>query len=107
MNKTKIQQIAAGSLFGLFAIALSVVGCRTSQSEHPDAARATVVAEAGSSGKGGAQLWTENCVRCHNIRSPSTYSDAEWDVTMHHMRIRANLTADEHKKILAFLKSAN
>ena len=34
-------------------------------------------------------------------------SDAEWDVAMHHMRIRANLTAEEHRKILEFLKSAN
>lgn len=57
--------------------------------------------------KGGAQLWAENCSRCHNIRSPSIYSDAEWDLAMHHMRIRANLTAEESNKILEFLKSAN
>jgi nitrate/TMAO reductase-like tetraheme cytochrome c subunit len=107
MNKTKIQRIAVGSLLGLFAIALLVVGCRTSDSEHPNASKPVAVADAKSSGKGGAQLWTENCIRCHNIRSPSTYSDAEWEVSMHHMRIRANLTAEEHKKILEFLKSAN
>ena len=57
--------------------------------------------------KGGSQLWSENCARCHNMRSPSSYSDAEWGVVMHHMRIRAILTAEEHKKILEFLKSAN
>ena len=57
--------------------------------------------------KGGSQLWSENCARCHNMRSPSSYSDAEWDVVMHHMRIRAILTPEEHKKILEFLKSAN
>lgn len=57
--------------------------------------------------KGGSQLWSENCARCHNMRSPSSYSDAEWDVVMHHMRIRAQLTAEEHKAILEFLKSAN
>ena len=57
--------------------------------------------------KGGSQLWAENCARCHNIRSPSSYSDVEWQVAMHHMRIRANLTAEEARKILAFLKSAN
>jgi mono/diheme cytochrome c family protein len=57
--------------------------------------------------KGGAQLWSENCARCHNIRSPSAYSDAEWEVVMLHMRIRANLTAEQHKAILEFLKSAN
>ena len=107
MNKTKIQRIAVGSLCGLFAIALLVAGCRTSRTEQAEAAKPGAVAQVASSGKGGAQLWAENCVRCHNIRSPSTYSDAEWEVTMHHMRIRANLTAEEHQKILAFLKSAN
>lgn len=57
--------------------------------------------------KGGSQLWSENCARCHNTRSPSAYSDAEWDVVMHHMRIRAQLTGEEHRAILEFLKSAN
>lgn len=57
--------------------------------------------------KGGSQLWSENCARCHNMRSPSNYSDAEWEVAMHHMRIRGRLTAEEHKAILEFLKSAN
>ena len=107
MNKIKIQRIAMGGLLGLAAIALLVAGCQTSHTEHAGGGKPGAVAQVANSGKGGAQLWTENCIRCHNIRSPSTYSDAEWDVAMHHMRIRANLTAEEHKKILEFLKSAN
>jgi hypothetical protein len=62
---------------------------------------------AGTTGKGGAELWAENCVRCHNIRSPSNYSPAQWEVVMMHMRVRANLTPEEHKKILEFLKSGS
>ncbi len=57
--------------------------------------------------KGGAQLWSESCARCHNMRSPSAHSDKEWSVIAHHMRVRANLTAEEHKAILKFLKSGN
>ena len=57
--------------------------------------------------KGGAEIWSENCARCHNSQSPSIYSDAEWDTVALHMRTRANLTAREHRAILAFLKSAN
>ena len=57
--------------------------------------------------KSGAQLWGENCVRCHNPASPETFSDAEWDVAVMHMRIRANLTEDEAVKIAEFLKTAN
>ncbi len=57
--------------------------------------------------KGGAQLWTENCARCHGIRDPSTYGDAGWQVATHAMRVRCNLTAEEYSKILEFLKSAD
>jgi hypothetical protein len=56
---------------------------------------------------GGAQLWARNCGHCHNIRTPTFYSDAQWEVVLFHMRVRANLTAEEHKEILAFLKSAH
>lgn len=107
MNKTKIKSIAVLSLLVPAAVALLVAGCRTSHTERAETSKSGAATQMASSGKGGAQLWAENCVRCHNIRSPSTYSDAEWDVAMHHMRIRANLTAEEHKRILEFLKSAN
>lgn len=57
--------------------------------------------------KSGAQLWGENCIRCHNAPSPETFSDADWDVAVLHMRVRANLTENEAVKIAAFLKTAN
>ena len=55
----------------------------------------------------GPTLWSQNCGHCHNARSPNAYSDAQWEVVMLHMRVRANLTAAEHEQILAFLKSAH
>lgn len=57
--------------------------------------------------KGGAELWVDNCARCHSLRSPETYSDAEWEVSMLHMRIRANLTAEEYRAVLEFLEAGN
>lgn len=57
--------------------------------------------------KSGAQLWGENCLRCHNTPSPETFSDIEWDVAVMHMRVRANLTEEEAIKIAEFLKTAN
>ena len=57
--------------------------------------------------RGGAQLWGDNCARCHNSRSPSEFTDEQWEVIAHHMRVRANLTAYEHEMILKFLQSAN
>jgi hypothetical protein len=91
--------LALWSGFGLLLAACSTAPTKPGSHMHS--------ASAASAGKGASQLWAENCVRCHNVPSPSIYSDAEWDVAMHHMRIRANLTAEESTKILEFLKSAN
>jgi hypothetical protein len=66
-----------------------------------------MAAASGESEKGAAQLWAENCNRCHNFRPASTYSDYQWTVVMHHMRVRANLTAEESKEILQFLQASN
>ena len=60
-----------------------------------------------SNHKGRTQLWQENCNRCHNARSSRYYSDEQWDLAMHHMRIRGSLTAHETREILQFLQSAN
>jgi len=57
--------------------------------------------------KSGAQIWGETCIRCHNIASPETFSDVEWDVVTMHMQLRANLTPDETRKVKEFLQSAN
>ena len=57
--------------------------------------------------RSGAQIWGENCIRCHNAPSPDTFSDVEWDVAGMHMRIRGNLTHSEITKVVEFLQSAN
>ena len=57
--------------------------------------------------KGGAQVWAQNCMRCHNLRQPHERSDREWEAIVFHMRVRANLTAEEHRLIVEFLKAAN
>jgi cytochrome c553 len=77
------------------AVLTALVGCRS-----------TDPGEAAPE-KGAAQLWAQTCMQCHNNRSPDSYSDAEWDVAMQHMRLRANLTPEEQRRIVEFLKSAN
>jgi mono/diheme cytochrome c family protein len=57
--------------------------------------------------RSGAQLWGENCIRCHSTPSPAAYNDVDWSTIGLHMRVRANLTADETNKIVEFLQSAN
>lgn len=54
----------------------------------------------------GSRLWAQTCIRCHNLRPPSQFSEMQWEVIMVHMRIRANLTAEEHKAIYEFIRSS-
>ena len=54
--------------------------------------------------KSGAQLWSENCQRCHNTPSPSNFSPEKWETIGMHMQSRALLTETEREKIVAFLK---
>lgn len=54
--------------------------------------------------KSGAQLWAENCQRCHNTPSPSSFSPEQWETIGMHMQSRALLTKQERDKIVDFLK---
>lgn len=58
-------------------------------------------------GPDAAKLWAQNCTRCHNNRPAKSYSDAQWDTIVHHMRVRAHLTGGDARLIAAFLKDAN
>lgn len=53
--------------------------------------------------KSGAQLWAENCQRCHNTPSPNSFSHEQWVTIGMHMQTRAQLTDKEREKIVAFL----
>lgn len=55
----------------------------------------------------GATLWQQQCIRCHNYRTPAAYSDTQWETILLHMRTRANLPAEDSQAILEFLQSAN
>ena len=105
MNWKKCNILAGLTAVVLAGFGVILAGCTTTNSATPaNASKDTAPKIAGA---GGAQLWAQTCVHCHNVRSPSSYSDAQWDVVMLHMRVRANLTAEEHKEILVFLKSAH
>jgi hypothetical protein len=54
--------------------------------------------------KSGAQLWGENCGRCHNAPGPGEFRNSNWEIIGQHMRIRANLTGTDTEKIISFLK---
>lgn len=103
-----------GLLVVAAALAVGATACRSAAGSgadlyvgEPEAGPALGSSEKTQEQKGAAQMWADNCMRCHNSRSPSSYSDGQWNVAVHHMRIRANLTAQEYKAILEFLKAGN
>lgn len=55
----------------------------------------------------GAKAWSDNCMRCHNMRDPKDYRDDQWATVMQHMRLRAGLTGQETRDILKFLQGSN
>ncbi|MDY6980226.1 MAG: cytochrome c [Pseudomonadota bacterium] len=55
----------------------------------------------------GAQSWAENCMRCHNMRDPREFRDDLWKPIVTHMRVRAGLTGQEARDILAFIQNSN
>jgi len=55
----------------------------------------------------GAQVFRDNCTKCHSERSPMEKTDAEWNIVVLHMRTIAGLTAKESKAVLKFLKANN
>ncbi|AGS39642.1 c-type cytochrome [Cycloclasticus zancles] len=55
----------------------------------------------------GSKAWSENCMRCHSMRSPTELRDDQWKTTVFHMRVRAGLTGQETRDILAFLQASN
>jgi hypothetical protein len=66
----------------------------------------TAVSSDSYMGLTGEELWSNNCLRCHNIRPGTMYGNAQWDVIVHHMRLRANITGQEQRAIVEFLKSS-
>ncbi|MGD0139634.1 MAG: cytochrome c [Tepidisphaeraceae bacterium] len=102
-------------VFGGVLAGMVLYGCNSDQSANPPAAQS--VAPAAPSGgfalfgpppkKSGVQLWSENCTRCHNGRPPEEFSAAQWEVIVHHMRLRANLTGPEAREIVKFLQASS
>jgi mono/diheme cytochrome c family protein len=99
------RMIRAGitALVAVCALAAALVtGCR---STAPPAAQAAPAENAALEAAAGAELWADNCGRCHNMRDPSSYSPEQWKVAVHHMRTRVPLTGEEERAITEFLTS--
>ncbi len=52
----------------------------------------------------GAELYAINCNRCHPERYPTEWNSAQWSTILLHMRVRANLPAEQARAILKFMQ---
>jgi hypothetical protein len=52
----------------------------------------------------GAELYSMHCNRCHPERYPTERTAAQWKTILLHMRVRANLPADQSRTILKYLQ---
>jgi len=52
----------------------------------------------------GAELYSIHCARCHPERYPTERTAAQWKTILMHMRIRANLPAEQARTILKYLQ---
>ena len=52
----------------------------------------------------GAELYSIHCNRCHPERYPTERTAAQWKTILLHMRVRANLPAEQSRTILKYLQ---
>ena len=57
--------------------------------------------------KSGVELWADNCQRCHNTPSATSFSADQWKTIGMHMQTRALLTNTERDKVVAFLQAGS
>src|SRR4029077_17535749 len=70
-----------------------------SQAKAPDAKPAVVKKQLT-----GAELYSMHCNRCHPERYPTERTAAQWKTILLHMRVRANLPAEQARTILKYLQ---
>ena len=106
-------KLAVVLTYGTILATVLLYGCQSTQ--NPSAGSGVVPAtQPGSFAlfgpppqQSGAELWADNCARCHNLRPPEEFSGAQWATIVHHMRLRANLTGQEEREITKFLQASS
>ncbi len=97
--------------------ALATLGCalflcdsRAAETNSPPANTALAKPVAAAAAKApkkklsGAELYSMHCNRCHPERYPNERTSAQWKTIVLHMRIRANIPAEDARAILGFLQ---
>lgn len=101
------------TLLAAAAVGLTLIAPTTGAAQAPGGASDPATAEAERAADlselmaEGAQVFSNNCGRCHNLRASTERSDVQWDIIVAHMRARANLTRSEAEAVKIFLQMTN
>lgn len=98
--KNRLTKIMAGAFIAVLLLSSGLMIQATAVAQDTAAADPMQFAR-------GAQAWANNCSRCHNMRDPKELRDDQWRAAVGHMRVRAGLTGQEARDILAFLQGSN
>jgi hypothetical protein len=107
---TKNLRVAKLGFISTFVAAITIMvlaGCQSSSTGGDTTTRPLLGFLPPPADKSGTELWVDNCARCHNSRAPQEFSPRQWATIVHHMRLRADLTGEEARKITEFLKAAS
>ncbi len=101
-------------VLGITIAALVVLAGGVAMATADNEARTSEMTEEADTGDGvtepaldGAKVYAWNCGSCHSERWPKERNDADWKMIMTHMRVRANLTADQTAAVLSYLQENN
>jgi cytochrome c5 len=95
------------SLLAVAALAATGCGSNPAPSADPAPKGEPLVKLFAAPKQSGSALWVANCNRCHNAAPPTAFTPPEWDMIVHHMRLRADITGQEARAIAEFLKSGS
>jgi hypothetical protein len=76
----------------------------TKPQKDPPPAEKPVTKKAAKKKLTGAEVYALNCNRCHPERYATEWTPSQWKTIMLHMRVRANLPAEQAKAVLKYLQ---
>ena len=101
MKRLRLKVLVAGTCLTVVAISIYNLLSPTVYAGPGTTAPEKPVAKSGFSG---AELYAIHCNRCHPERYATEFTPAQWQTIMIHMRVRANLPADQAREILKYLQ---
>ena len=103
MNRDLLRYAAAVTLFGfcLAGAAQTPPSKPAQKNQQPDAKKQTTPANVSTHQQSeGERIYAQNCARCHT--PPDGFSPRISGTVVHHMRVRASLSAHDEQELLRF-----